>query len=277
MRDLVPRLYRPVRPVAERLGVHPFLLKMYSRLKKPIYRIKCWKNSGFVEISINGIDCVFFIDDADGYKWIANYGMEKDIINRILRSLSSGDIYWDVGANIGLHTIFPAKKVNSGTVLAFEPHPSNSSRLKKNIDINDLDNIDVMDVALSDADSSMELKLEDPDPGAGGNTLKSENRSGGLFQDSDTISVNCISGDGLIDAGHKIPETIKIDVEGAEMEVIKGMEGILSNDKCTNVFCEVHRHYSVSKEEYQNRMKQFGFDSEVINETKIQTFFYSHK
>lgn len=78
------------------------------------------------------------------------YRWEKDIVAQILATLRADDIFFDIGANLGLYTAFASHKVPEGSVVAFEPHPPNVSELSANAKRNGT-NIDIHDIALSDS------------------------------------------------------------------------------------------------------------------------------
>ena len=78
-------------------------------------------------------------------------GFEKDEINYMSSVLEKGDIFIDVGANIGLFSLIASKKVgNDGLVISFEPSPTTYKRFIENIELNSYENIDARNIGLSD-------------------------------------------------------------------------------------------------------------------------------
>jgi FkbM family methyltransferase len=141
------------------------------------------------------------------------------VLKKVLRE---GDVFVDCGANIGLYSLYAAALVGGrGRVLAFEPSPREIARLKENIRLNDFKQIDVFPYALSDTDGTTTFNLADAQK-AGQNTL------GTSFGYADTacaeqITVPLRRLDDVC-AGEKLPNLrlIKIDVEGAELHVLRG-------------------------------------------------------
>lgn len=259
----------------EETGLHPIISSSVNDIYDLVYLLEYYVSNGEISIGIDEYTATFLVDNRKEYKRISEYGQEREIIELIISTLSTDDVFWDIGANIGLYSIFSAKQVQQGAVVAFEPHPQNYESLRRNIKQNDLSNISAEKIALANENTVGVLTLEDTEAGAGGNTLESKHRSDDLFESSQEIDIIVRQGDMILEKDIPFPNVIKIDVEGAELDTIKGMETILSDDKCREVFCEVHKHYSVSPENYEDLMSELGFESSIIRETSIQTFFYS--
>ena len=78
-------------------------------------------------------------------------GFEKEETGYVISKLNEGDIFIDIGTNIGLFSLIASQIVGEkGKVISFEPTPSTFSRLIENIEINNLKNIDARNIGLSD-------------------------------------------------------------------------------------------------------------------------------
>ncbi|MBK7665078.1 MAG: FkbM family methyltransferase [Sterolibacteriaceae bacterium] len=134
-----------------------------------------------------------------------------------------GDVCYDIGANLGFFSVLLARLVGpDGSVFAFEPVPANVSMIERNARLNDLTNIRVMPVALTRDDGEAELLLARH---VGGAVLKSAGSPPDL---AGSLMVQTASADSLIARLHLAsPNFVKIDVEGAEMDVLVGMEVLL--------------------------------------------------
>lgn len=152
----------------------------------------------------------------------------------IADTLAAGDVFFDVGANVGFFSLLAGRIVGpSGAVSAFEPVPANVARIRANARRNGLANIDVLEVALSDAGGTTTLLLAAHPGGAAV-------ASAGAPPDAiGSIEVTTATVDDLVDAGRVRPPTlVKIDVEGAECEVIEGMKRTLRTHRPV-VICEI--------------------------------------
>jgi FkbM family methyltransferase len=153
-----------------------------------------------------------------------------------LKYVSPASVVWDVGANVGYYTSLLATLVeDAGQVLAFEPNPANLTLLQQNIAAAQRRNVVINGCALGERDARLEL--------AHANQITPTSRIvvSSTCQAHPTTSVSVRSGDSIIKEGAlSIPEFIKIDVEGHEIEVLRGLENTLSASGCRFVLCEVH-------------------------------------
>ena len=147
----------------------------------------------------------------------------------VLAALHPGAVAVDVGANLGYFTCLAAKSVGPrGVVHAVEPAPANVEALERNIRLNELDNVVVHPVAAAEVVGVRTLRL----------TAKIDHH--GLYDhpDSPTVAEARISTaplDALVDVPVKL---IKVDVEGAEVEVLQGMAGLLRRSPGATVIVE---------------------------------------
>lgn len=166
----------------------------------------------------------------------------------------------DVGANVGYYTIALAQKVGkNGKVIAIEPDPETFNILKKNCELNNLANVELHNVAISDQEGSLKF-------------FKSEAHSGKSSlvpnSSSQTITVNSITLDNLLGKNFSQIHWLKIDVEGFEFFVLKGSASILP--KTQNILIEVHeeimRKQNQKPEELIKILTDSGFKVTTFNE-----------
>ena len=164
---------------------------------------------------------------------ISHYGTYEELESKIMEEkIEMGNIVVDVGANIGLHTLNMARIVgNTGQVFAFEPDPSNFEILKKNVKINNYKNIILEQKAVGDKHGRITLYQSDH-PGKHRIFPQTE-------QAKSEIQVELTNLDNYFDSDmiDKI-NFIKIDVEGLEFSVLKGMKNILKNSKKIKILFE---------------------------------------
>ena len=154
---------------------------------------------------------------------------EDDIIEQF--SPKIGDIVIDVGAAFGFYTILASKRVGrEGKVVAIEPQPDNFEMLNRNIKLNKLANIVTLNYAASSQKTT--LKLFD-------NYSTIQERAGQSLQSYIEVSADTL--DNLLrQAAIYEVNWVKVDVEGAELDVLKGAVGILSRSRNVALFVEVH-------------------------------------
>lgn len=180
---------------------------------------------------------------------------ERPVLRDFLEQVETtdGDV-WDVGAAVGLFTV-PAAKVTAGDVYAFEPFPRQYERLEANVARNDVaDAVTHVRAALADRDGRRRF---DADAAA-----LSTAETGAL--------VDVWSGDEFAaDRGIDAPAVVKIDVEGAELDVLAGIEEILRADECEAVYVELHPDrlpsFDASAEDVHAMLSGAGFDVERLS------------
>jgi len=142
------------------------------------------------------------------------------------KTIRSGDVVFDVGAHYGYYTLLSSELTGpKGKVFAFEPSPGNITRLKKHLVINHCHNVQVVEVALSDHEGNARF---DNHAGSGVGHLSPDGQ----------IEVQITSLDAMA-ARLPIPNVVKIDCEGAEVEVLKGGEKTIRSAKPV-IFLSTH-------------------------------------
>jgi FkbM family methyltransferase len=142
---------------------------------------------------------------------------EKGILAFLKSVLQPGDCFIDVGANIGLMSIFAARYVKeTGSVFAYEAHPDTFERLNFNIVLNKVKNVKACAFALGAEEGDATL-YDNWHINRGGASLQVKDENSKAFSVNVKRLDDCLPLD-------KIPKVIKIDVEGFEGEVLMGAE-----------------------------------------------------
>jgi FkbM family methyltransferase len=171
----------------------------------------------------------------------------NDLINMTIREdeiiehfcPKEGDIVVDVGAHYGRYTIISSKRVGiNGKVIAIEAHPGNFDILNRNIQLNRLTNVVPLNYAVYSQRRKIKLYLPDEELGYTiYNTIMVNRANPG----DNFVEVNADTLDNILQLNRiKQVNWVKIDVEGAELEVIKGATNVLSNSKDISLLLEVH-------------------------------------
>ncbi len=152
------------------------------------------------------------------------------------RYLRPGMCILDVGAHHGFYTLLASLKTGpTGRVLAFEPSPRERAKLVRHLRLNRRANVKVFDRALGSAEGAAELFLVDGTE-TGCNSLRRPN----VVQPTTAVSVRVDTLDGcLASEGIAKADFVKLDVEGAEIEVLKGAVNMLERRPRPVFLCEV--------------------------------------
>jgi FkbM family methyltransferase len=168
------------------------------------------------------------------YLALALHGRGYEIVYDSIfqENLREGDCVWDVGANVGYYTDAFSRKVgSSGRVYAIEPSPFNLPKLKAACKF--LNNVQILPFGLGEVEEELSFAQGTDDLGA-------TSRFVDLALDG-SIKVQVYTGDSLIARGEaEIPNMVKIDVEGFELEVLKGLTNTLSDIHLRAIGMEVH-------------------------------------
>jgi FkbM family methyltransferase len=146
--------------------------------------------------------------------WLGLYELDKQrVFKRLVRP---GDVVYDVGANVGYYTLVGSVLAGSrGRVIAFEPLPRNLGLLRRHVALNRLRNVTVFAGAVSDRVGTARF-----DAGAIPEMAHLSDQGG--------IEVELFQLDALVDGGRvPPPDVMKIDVEGAELDVLRGASRLI--------------------------------------------------
>jgi len=224
-----------------------FLDKIFLKLKSfNFFKVKFVRGEK-IKIKINsGIELwrsrAYEKKEPETLDWIDNF--------------NKGDVFYDVGANIGVYSLYASKK--KCKVYAFEPASNNYSSLLKNIEINKL-NICSYGIGFSNKEKISILNLVSTIEGDSQHNLnKSQKIYSRKFKFGQGTFITSL--DNLIYKHHfPIPNHIKIDVDGHEKEILLGAKKILKSKKLKSVMIEInfknHNEYSF----ISNIMKKNNF------------------
>ena len=196
-------------------------VQLLSRLCGP--RVRCVVNSMAVRIDI--------LESIQQRMFLGEY--EPTQTDWLKECLSPGDRFVDLGANFGYYTSLASKIVaDAGRVVAFEPSPRAAQVIRDMIAENEIKNVDLVQAAVGEKDGKIEIFM----PSNNGTHSPSA-----LFSDPTftRLQVPLIALDhyGPLNVGTPI-KLIKIDVEGFEPNVIKGLRKLAQAGLIQNLFCE---------------------------------------
>lgn len=175
--------------------------------------------------------------------------------------IKENDTIIDIGANSGYYALLESQLANRGEVYAIEPVPKNMQLLKKNIELNDYKNIQVFPLAIGGENGEGKMYLYDK-----GNlcsfTKNIQNKPTGK------VTIPIMTLDRFVEkCAFAYPTLIRMDVEGYEYEIIKGMANILKSNKPLILFIELHP-FMMSKDDMKNLI-----DTLKRNNFKVKAIF----
>ena len=215
--------------VARWLGLRPILRKAYFWWARP--------KDGILAVELAGVKARFYVRTPDELRILESgggAGGEQKVVAEVIAFLHAGDVVFDVGANVGLYTVLLAKTVGeAGQVIAFEPEAQTCEHLRENLKLNGALNVQCFRKALGERTGQALLFTGSV---IGGGSLIHHNGGGQAEQ-----VVEIAQGDELV-ANEKLPfpRVVKIDVEGYEFSVIRGLSNTLAEPACKMLCCEIH-------------------------------------
>lgn len=272
MSDLISRaadIYRNHGPLGIMRGAVRWLFWRGRRLADPLYQIVKPSVESF---SVGASTSRFDMTEASLYRhdFRADLDSERDVIMRVLSEIHPDDVFFDIGANVGIYSLFVGDTIENGEVVAFEPHPERAAMFERNAELNDLE-VDLKRVALSNETGEMDLVTD----GTTRHRLASGDVNGGT-------SVNVVPGDDLVSRGEiPVPNVIKLDVEGGEMDALRGLEQTIVDGGVRAVFCEVHpdllRERGEDPDGPRNFLSERGFEVERLEDRKNNYFLFASR
>jgi len=177
---------------------------------------------------------------------------EPYVSNYIRNTLKEGDVFIDIGANVGIYTLLAARITGTqGRVYAFEPEEENFRTLRENVKRNNLHTVLCVQKALSNTEGTMTFYVNPLNDGGGGlvhsgtyyddKKAWSKKQIQKRFPDVElTKKVAVVSFDAFAKE-HNLTNVflIKIDVEGGELLVLEGMQDMLEQKCAPRIICEV--------------------------------------
>lgn len=179
--------------------------------------------------------------------WEAEYFFQTEsaMYEDAISELNDGDVFYDVGANLGFFTCIMARE--GAKAVSFEPDPLTADELRENLDRNNVE-ASVFEYAVSNQDGEGELELKKGPDGtegltqSGGNTIQVEKRK---LDSLDTPP----------------PDIVKIDTEGHEIQVLEGMKETLAENPI--LYVEAHGDQQLSS--IERMLSKKGYEAEILS------------
>ena len=166
-------------------------------------------------------------DSAVATNLFVNRVWEPEETDVILRLLRQGDVFVDIGANIGYFTLLASDAVgNAGKVFAFEPDPKNFRLLQKNVETNRCKNVQLEPKAIMEACKPLTLHLSKINFGDHRVYASNDDAVYNHGAQRSEVQVEGITLDGYLPAGSRV-DFVKMDIQGAEYFAMQGMKRVL--------------------------------------------------
>ena len=193
----------------------------------------------------------YFSKEPETLEWIDSFEKKENLI------------FWDIGANIGLYSIYNSLKNPKSTTIAFEPSSSNLRVLTRNISINNLEkNIKVVPIPLTNKENIFQEMNEGHfiEGGALNSFGEKFDFEGKEFKPTMKYNLlgttmNYFIENSILD----IPDYIKIDVDGIEHLILEGGDKFLNDKKVKSLSIEINENFKEQYDKVLNLMNKYEF------------------
>ena len=260
-----------IKKILTLIGLHQFLRQILTQIhqKNKKKLLSPYQNESRWTLQIEDVKVHYDVEDPYSKSWFfpryANGKIHEPAVTRFfIDHIENDSIVLDIGGHLGYFTCLAGILAKNGQVHVFETAPNCIPLIEKNILLNHLDNIVIVHAAVSNTNESVRiLAREEPDPGL---MIKSK-------EDGPSMKIKGIKLDDYIHDHHIIPDLIKIDVEGAEWQVLSGMTETLKQ-KNLKLLVEVHpekllKHFYTDYGIIIDFLLRYGFQIEALDHHSI--------
>ncbi len=213
-----------------------FVRASHGDWRYPYISLGWWLAKIFVprrQVNCDGVSfSLSCINPITHFRWFLFPHKEEEVRTYINDYVKDGDVFFDVGANVGVFTVYCACRYPKVRVFSFEPEHSNVGLLKENVIANHVtERVRITSVAVSDFEGLSFLNVQDIAPGAAAHTehrLAIERTDEGykvVWQEG----IACSTVDALSEHLKVVPNALKIDTDGNEDKILKGAARTLAN------------------------------------------------
>jgi FkbM family methyltransferase len=249
-----------------------FLLKFkfFNHFSEVIINLKFKKNKKIIH---NGENLIFCTPNRLCEWRVDTFSTKEPETLSWINKFEQNTIFWDIGANIGLYSIYAAK-ISKSKVFAFEPSVFNLEILARNVYLNKLSStISIIPLPLNDLISFSNMKLTSTEWGGALSTF--DKNFGWNGKNINQIFEYNILGVTMNDAHNLFkvpyPDYIKIDVDGLEHYILNGGKDVIKN--CKEILIEINDDFYDQANECEEILKNLNFElsekknSELISKT----------
>jgi len=213
------------------------------------------------------------------FRWFDFKRKEPEVRYYIDKYVKNGDIFFDIGANVGVFSIYAAKRHTNISVYSFEPEHSNLSALKDNVVCNDLcKRVKIYSVGISNFVGFSRLHLQDLSTGSAAHTESRDSIS--LTDEGFKVvwseGIFSVTLDYLCKELDVVPDAIKIDTDGNEDKILEGGAATLSNEKLRSLIIEIPND-DIKSQICHNKLKEAGFELSGYDTEKTRNEIWVRK
>ena len=218
----------------------------------------------------NGYKMIFNLADRDSYLLYFNDITERYQTPYFLAFLNEGMVVADIGANNGYYSLLASSNLNRVSIFAFEANPALVTQLNTVITINNLqDKIEVVEGAVNDQPGTLHFDFSNLNHQGTGHAVNNPKEKSKL-----SLVNSVVFDDWFENSKFELIDVVKIDVEGAEMNVLRGMKRSLESQAISVLFIEVHKNvlpdFNTNADELYEFLDNHGYQVRILPSEFVQ-------
>ena len=241
-------------------------MRFPERLKKPLRPVRelalrlIYHRTG-MPCKVN--DFSFKIDPSTRFSFPSCH--DPEVASLLNRTLKPGMCCWNVGANVGVHTLQLAKRVGpEGMVVAFEPNPHAALLLRRHVNFNGYGNrVTIVEAAVGEREGTTDFFIANSDP------MGRPERPNPLLPQTTCIRVPVITLDRYLQSQSRRPDCVIMDIEGWEIGALRGARTLLQADPLPLLIIELHFNVWAwsghSREDLETLLREHNLSVEALS------------
>jgi len=237
--------------------------------------IKNMDNIGFYNIRLpSGKSYLFYLDikERTDFNMYINNNFEVSNSKLFIKKIKNKNTFFDIGGYRGYYSILAHQYMKKNAkIIAFEPVNKNYEYISRSVIINNINNIKIEKLAISDKNRTQTMYLSSSES-THSLAKADKNFFMGDFKQLNKIKVKTSTLDKYIKDNKSEPDILKIDVEGAELNVLRGFKEYLNKRK-PEMLLEVHERkfpaFKYSKKEFYNYINSLGYNYRLIRNGEL--------
>lgn len=182
------------------------------------------------QLAVSGKNIPIYISPDAQLKYLRkSTHWDQDLIALAMSCVKPNDDVWDIGANIGVFSFAAAAMSKTGNIYAFEPDTFLVEVIKASKKLNGLENVHILPIGISDKDGFANFLIAKR--GRASNSLETAGGRSQMGGVREKVLIPALTGESVHKQLGSTPQLIKIDVEGAELMVLEGLQQVLKTAK----------------------------------------------
>ncbi len=253
---------RPIKGFISLLDAVLFKFSIADAMATKSELMSAFENESF-EVSTKAGGIKFFVPSAMAYHRARNAMRKEPETIKWIDTFEPGAVFWDIGANVGVYSIYALTTHRDLVAYGFEPAVNNLYSLVRNVGLNGVsDRFVLVPIPLSSMTKTSFMSISSSEIGGALNTFGEDFDWRGQLITGAELKYRTLgfsAEDMLTHFDVQIPNYIKIDVDGIEHLILRGMKNVLTNQAVRSVLVEINEDFADQRDECTKTLADCGF------------------